>query len=138
MLGSGELPIHPIYVDDLVDGALLCGTHEKAIGTVYILLGAEAITLNQFVGSIAEAVGVPPPRLRFPVMPVYVAGILCEWVCKPLGIRPPLYRRRVNFFRMAKCFDISKARKELGFEPRVDTRTGIARTAEWYQSAGWL
>jgi nucleoside-diphosphate-sugar epimerase len=87
---------------------------------------------------IADAVGVRGTRLRFPVMPVYLAGALCELICKPFGINPPLYRRRVDFFRKTRSFDISKAKSELGFEPRVDLHSGIKRTAAWYRREGLL
>ena len=52
--------------------------------------------------------------LRLPVWPVWLAGAACEAVCTPLGISPPLYRRRVDFFRKSRAFDISRARRELG------------------------
>ena len=96
------------------------------------------MTLNQLVQTIANVLGVQPPRLRFPVMPVYLAGLVCELICKPLGINPPLYRRRVDFFRKTRCFDISKAKKELGFKPKADLKTGIRLTADWYQKEGLL
>jgi nucleoside-diphosphate-sugar epimerase len=138
MLGSGEVVYQMIYIDDLIDGIFLCGTKEEAIGKVYILTGGEPTTLNQLVQVIAEVLGVRPPWLRFPVGPVYMAGILCEMLCKPLGINPPLYRRRVDFFRKTRCFDISKAKRELGFCPKIDLRTGIKRTADWYRGHGHL
>jgi nucleoside-diphosphate-sugar epimerase len=133
MLGSGEVIYQMIYIDNLIDGILLCGTKEKIIGNVYILTGNEQLTLNQIVQVIAEALDVSPPILRFPVTPVYLASYVCELLCKPLGINPPLYRRRVNFFRKMRCFDISKAKLELGFQPKVDFKEGIRRTSEWYK-----
>jgi nucleoside-diphosphate-sugar epimerase len=138
MLGSGQVIYQMVYIDDLVDGILLCGTRAEALGKVYILTGAEPVTLNQIVRSIAAALDVPPPRLRFPVTPVYVAGLMCELLCKPFGIHPPLYRRRVDFFRKTRCFDISKAQREIGFQPKTDLHTGIRRTADWYRANGYL
>jgi nucleoside-diphosphate-sugar epimerase len=138
MLGSGEVIYQMIYIDDLIDGILLCGTQEQAQGKVYILTGEEPTTLNQLVRTIAAGLGVHPPRLRFPVTPVYLAGFLCELLCKPLGINPPLYRRRVDFFRKTRCFDISKAKKELGFAPKTNLQTGIGLTAAWYRKHGYL
>lgn len=138
MLGSGNILYQLIYVDDLVDGILLCGTQPEAVGRVYILTGEEPITLNHFVETIAEGLHVRPPRLRLPVMPVYLAGWACELLCKPLGINPPLYRRRVDFFRKTRSFDISKAKNELGFKPKTDLRTGLSQTAAWYQQQGYL
>ena len=138
MLGSGEITYHLVYINDLIEGILLCGTNEKSIGNVFILAGEAPVTLNQLVAVIAEILDVPPPRLRFPVAPVYLTGFLCELLCKPFGINPPLYRRRVDFFRKNRAFDISKAKRELGFEPKADLHTGISLTAEWYRKTGLL
>jgi nucleoside-diphosphate-sugar epimerase len=138
MLGSGEVTYQMIYIDDLIDGILLCGTKAEALGNVYILTGEEAVTLNQLVETIATTLGVRPTRLRFPVAPVYLAGFLCEMLCKPFGVNPPLYRRRVDFFRKTRSFDISKAKRQLGFQPRIDLQTGTRLTAEWYRKEGLL
>ena len=138
MLGSGEVLYQMIYIDDLIDGILLCGTKDLAIGRVYILTGEEPVTLNQLVEIIAHTLGVSTPRLRFPVAPVYLASYLCELLCKPLGIDPPIYRRRVDFFRKSRSFDISRAKRELGFQPKTDLRTGIELTADWYRENGYL
>ena len=62
----------------------------------------------------------------------------CEALCKPLRIEPPLYRRRIDFFTKSRAFDISKAKRELGFEPKRDLRTGIRLTAAWYGKEGLL
>jgi nucleoside-diphosphate-sugar epimerase len=138
MLGSGEVIYQMIYIDDLVDGVLLCGTRDEALGNIYILTGAEPTTLNQLVRTIAEALGVRPPWLRFPVGPVYTAGLFCELLFKPLGLTPPLYRRRVDFFRKTRWFDISKAKTELVFRPKTELRTGIKLTADWYTEQKYL
>jgi nucleoside-diphosphate-sugar epimerase len=44
----------------------------------------------------------------------------------------------VDFFTKSRAFDIRRARAELGFAPRMDLRTGIAATLDWYRRAGWL
>lgn len=138
MLGSGEIMYQMIYIDDLIDGILLCGESEAAVGDVYILTGNDPTTLNELVGCVADVLGVRPPRFRIPVGPVYAAAALCEVLFRPLGLNPPLYRRRVDFFRKNRWFDISKARDELGFEPSTDLRAGLRRTAEWYRANGYL
>jgi nucleoside-diphosphate-sugar epimerase len=64
--------------------------------------------------------------------------VACEAICAPFGIEPPLYRRRVDFFTKSRAFDISRARRELGYAPKVGLRDGIRNTLNWYKTAGWL
>ena len=137
-LGSGEIYYHLTYVDDLVEGFRLLGEHPAAANRTYILAGREVTTLNALVGLIAEGAGVPAPTRHLPVWPVWVAGAVCEAVCIPLRIEPPIFRRRVDFFTKSRAFDITRARTEVGFAPRVDLREGIRRTLGWYRTHGWL
>ena len=138
ILGNGRIFYHLTYIDDLVEGLRLCGETSAAAGRTYILAGGEVTTLNELAALIAEEAHVPPPRLHLPVWPFWLAGAACEALCAPLGIEPPLYRRRVDFFTKSRAFDITRARRELGYDPQVGLREGIRRTLEWYRSAGWL
>ena len=138
VLGSGRIFYHLTFIDDLVEGFRLCGEVRQAAGRTYILAGGEVTTLNELVSLIAEVAGVEPPRLHLPVWPFWLAGAACETVCAPLGIEPPIYRRRVDFFTKSRAFDISRARAELGYAPQVPLREGIERTLAWYREAGWL
>jgi nucleoside-diphosphate-sugar epimerase len=67
-----------------------------------------------------------------------VAAVLCERLCKPFGIEPPLFPRRLDFFVKNRAFSTARAQRELGFSPKVDLEQGARRTLEWYRSAGWL
>jgi nucleoside-diphosphate-sugar epimerase len=136
MLGSGEIYYHLTYIDDLVEGFRLCGEVPAAANRTYILAGGEVTTLNELVKIVAEVAGVEPPRMHFPVWPVWTAAAVCEAVCVPFGIEPPLYRRRVDFYTKSRAFDITRARQELGFAPRVSLREGIARTLAWGREHG--
>jgi len=138
MLGSGRNYYHLTYIDDLCAGFRLCATVKGAAGRTYILGGAEVTTLDEVVQMTARIAGRPIPRLRLPVWPVWLAGAACEAICAPFGISPPLYRRRVDFFRKSRAFDISRARRELGFAPRVTLEVGIGRTLGWYREQGWI
>jgi nucleoside-diphosphate-sugar epimerase len=138
MLGRGTNYYHVTYIDDLCAGFRLCGTAPAAAGRTYILGGGEVPTLAELVRTTAEVAGVSGPRLRAPVWPVWLAGAACEAICAPLRIQPPLYRRRVDFFRKSRAFDISRARRELGYAPAVPLREGIRRTLEWYREHGWI
>jgi nucleoside-diphosphate-sugar epimerase len=137
ILGDGRIFYHLTYIDDLVEGLRLCGEVARAAGRTYILAGAEVPTLNELAAMIAAEANVPPPRLHLPAWPVWLAGAACEAVCAPLGIEPPLYRRRVDFFTKSRAFDITRAREELGYAPSVSLRDGIRRTLAWYRQQAW-
>jgi nucleoside-diphosphate-sugar epimerase len=137
-LGDGEIYYHLTFIDDLVDGFRLCGTHPAAANRTYILAGAEVTTLNALVALVAEVAEVPAPTRHLPVWPVWIAGAVCEAICGPFGIEPPIFRRRVDFFTKSRAFDITRARTEIGFAPRVGLREGIRRTLDWYRTEGWL
>lgn len=138
MLGRGRIYYHLTYIDDLVEGLILCATHPRATNRTYILAGPEVTTLKELVAVIAQVAGVKPPWLYLPVLPFWLAGAVCEAMCAPFGIEPPLYRRRVDFYTKSRAFDISRARAELGYDPTIALREGITRTLEWYGTHGWL
>ena len=138
MLGAGAVHYHLTYIDDLVEGFRLCGEAPVAAGRTYILAGPSHTSLAELVRVIADEVRVTPPRWHLPVWPVWAAGALCEAVCVPLGVEPPLYRRRVDFFTKNRAFDIARARRELGFAPAIDLVEGVRRTADWYRREGLL
>jgi len=138
MLGRGRVFYHLTYIDDLCRGFELCATVPGAAGRTYILAGPEYTTLQRLVELVAQELGVRPPWIRLPVWPVWMAGALCEAVCVPLRVEPPLYRRRVDFYRKSRAFDTRRAREELGYNPAVDLKTGIHLTAQWYRSQGRL
>jgi nucleoside-diphosphate-sugar epimerase len=137
-LGPGEIYYHLTFIDDLVEGFRLCGVHPAAANRTYILAGGEVTTLNALVTLVAEGAGVPRPTRHLPVWPFWAAGAVCEALCAPLGIEPPLYRRRVDFFTKSRAFDITRARADVGFAPRVGLRDGIRRTLDWYRAHGWI
>lgn len=138
ILGDGRIFYHLTYIEDLVEGFRLCGHVPAAAGRTYILAGPEVTTLNELAAIIAQEAGVRPPWLHLPVWPFWLAGAACETLCAPLGIEPPIYRRRVDFFTKSRAFDISRARAELGYAPTVGVREGARRALEWYRRVGWL
>ena len=65
------------------------------------------MTLNQLV-ALMEVAGVPPPRFYLPVWPFWIAGRRAG-ASVPIGVEPPIYRRRVDFYTKSRAFDISRA-----------------------------
>ena len=139
MIGKGQVCYHLIYVDDLADALELAGKKKVALGEDYNVGGNEIPTLNELVEVIAKALGVPVPDKNFPfVWPVMTGAWVIEKVYTLFGKEPPIFPRRVNWFIKNRAFDISKAKRELGYEPKFDLETGIKNTAEWYKKEGLL
>lgn len=138
MFGTGEIAYHMTYIDDMVDGIILAGEHPAAVGEAFLIASDEYVSLNDLVRRIANALNTSPPRGRLPMAPLLAAATLCEWACRPLNIDPPLHRRRCEFFTKARAFSNEKAKRLLGFEPKVPLDEGIRRTAEWYWAEGHL
>ncbi|MBK5188029.1 MAG: NAD-dependent epimerase/dehydratase family protein [Gemmatimonadaceae bacterium] len=138
ILGKGDALFSMVHIDDLVEGVRRAGESPAAIGRTYIIGSDEFLSLNALVGLIAEEAGVKPLGVHLPVWPFWLAGAICEGVCAPLKIEPPLYRRRVAFFTKSRAFDITRARTELGHEPRISLREGVRSTLAWYREAGWI
>lgn len=138
MLGSGRPHFHLVYVEDLVRAYRLAAALPEAVGETFLIAGPDAPTLNEVAAKIADTLGAPRPRWRLPVRPFQWAGSVCEAICQPLGIEPPIYRRRVDFFTKSRFFTNAKAERLLGYRPLVDSDEGIRRTVEWYREHGHL
>jgi nucleoside-diphosphate-sugar epimerase len=138
MIGSGKTLYHMTYIDDLIDGIILTGTREEALGEVFTLAGDRYTTLIELVNAIADATGRPHPRWRIPFYPVFLASVVCDRVCRTLGIEPILYPRRVEFFYKDRAFSIDKAKRLLGYQPKVSLEEGLERTAAWYREQGLI
>jgi nucleoside-diphosphate-sugar epimerase len=138
VVGDGRAHYHLVYVDDLIDGFLLALTREAAVGQSFIVAGPRSVSQDELARLIAAATGGRVLPLHVPAWPLQAAGALCEALCVPLGIDPPLHSRRVDFWVKNRSFSIEKARRLLGYEPKVDVEEGLARTVASYRAAGWL
>jgi len=138
IVGSGRAYYHPVYIDDLIAGYLLALERPEAVGQAFIIAGPSYVTQRELAETIARATGGRLLPFRVPATPLRWLGALCEAVCVPLGVEPPLHRRRVEFWTKSRAFSTEKARRLLGYEPNVDLETGVARTVAWYRQAGWL
>ena len=138
VVGDGKALFQPAYIDDVVQGFTKCLDNKKAVGEVFIIGSEEYVPLNDLFRMVAEKLGVQPPKLKVPMMPVVILAAICEKICVPLGIEPPLHRRRVSFFRNNRAFSVKKAKKVLGFNPQVSLNEGISKTIKWYAEKNLL
>ncbi len=138
MIGKGDVLYHLTFVEDLVEGIILAGEKKEAVGNTYTIGGEEYLKLKELVEYIAKILEKPVAKSSLPLLPVYFAAIICESLCRPFGIEPPLYRRRLDFFTKDRAFDISRAKEDLKYKPKVTLEDGLSRTAKWYKSQGLI
>lgn len=66
------------------------------------------------------------------------AAVVMESVFGLFKIEMPLNRGKLSFFLDPKAMSSARAKKELGFAPATDFRTGAALAVAWYRANGWL
>jgi nucleoside-diphosphate-sugar epimerase len=138
MFGSGVTYYHPVYIDNLVDAFVLAMEPHRGSGQAYLIADDEYFTIEELVRRVGRAIDVEVRIDHYPIWPLIIAGHVCEKVCKPFGIPPPIFPRRVDWFRQVRAFRIDKARRDLGYQPRVAIDEGLRRTGEWYRANGYL
>lgn len=137
MVGSGKVLAHLGYIDDQVDSLIRSAVapREAVHAEAFNIASDRPCELNEMMTILAEELGVKPKWPRIPVTPILAVATLCELVCKPFGISPPLHRRRVGFFTHNRAFDLTKAKQKMGFEPAWTLREGLRMTAKAYRAS---
>src|SRR3954469_10950662 len=138
MFGSGRTLYHPLYIDNLVDSFLLCMPAGVGTGREYLIADEKYYAIEDIVKAVARALDVPVRIPHYPVLPVVAVGHIVEKLCRPFGITPPIFPRRVDWYRQNRAFDISRAKRELGYQPRIELDQGLRLTGDWYRRMGYL
>jgi nucleoside-diphosphate-sugar epimerase len=145
VVGDGENVLHHTHVDDIVEGVWLAATHPAAVGDAtdpagsggFILAGPETITLGELSALVARAVGRELPKRRVPAGLARAVATVIDLAADrgmTLGGRePPVNHEKLDVMTLPICFDAAKARRVLGFAPRVRYEEGVMRTlrGEW-------
>ena len=138
VVGAGTPHYHLVYIDDLVDGFLLALDRPEAAGETFIIAGPGSISQDDLAREVARAASGSVWPFHIPAWPIQRLGDLVEAICVPFGVEPPIHRRRVDFWVKNRSFSIEKARRLLGYAPKVAVVDGIRQTADWYRENGWL
>lgn len=138
LLGNGKCMYHLVHVDDLTNTFIAAATHPDALGEIFISGANEPIAITDIARIVAQHFHKKIRVVRLPIKPFFLIGDVCEAICKPLKIEPPIYRRRVAFYSKDRHFDVTKMRNILGYEPKHSNETGIIETAAWYRKQGWM
>ncbi|MBE9126148.1 MULTISPECIES: NAD-dependent epimerase/dehydratase family protein [unclassified Coleofasciculus] len=138
VIGDGNNLLHFIHVDDLTNFFILAATHPHAVGEVFICGSPEAMPFKKMVSIISDYYGTPVRFIKFPAVPLFALGDFFEVICRPLGIEPPIYRRRLAFYTKDRSFNTSKMNHLLGFVPAHSDEEGLKELAQWYLDQGWI
>jgi nucleoside-diphosphate-sugar epimerase len=145
-VGPGNNRIHPVFIDDIVDGILAAGRSEQ-YGEAFLLLGPHALTFREYTEAMCRALGVDAPKLRIPYALAKLScyGLEPAWLLKNrllgkqfLGDKPPMTRDTLFGVSADRVYDTSKATRLLGHTPRVRVEEGLARTVAWLAGTGRL
>ncbi len=131
MFGDGKATYHPVYIDNLIDGMILAQERPESKGQTYLLADEHFYSLTDIVKAVGKVMGKEVQITYLPFAPLWVAAVLVEALYAPFKASPPIFRRRVDWFRQNRAFDIGKAKRELGYAPSVDLYTGLTRTYAW-------
>ena len=138
LFGAGKGRRHMVYVDDVVSAFFQAVDRDEAVGEGVIVAGPRACTLRELLDQVTATTGSRRYGVRLPLAPMLGLAAVVEEVCAALAVDPPIYRRRMDFFHSDSEFDTSRARRVLGWEPKVDLEEGIRRTWEDYRRSGEL
>jgi dihydroflavonol-4-reductase len=137
MIGDGKNMMHYVYVTDLVEATYLAAMQDRPTGD-YIVAGPEPTPFNEVVRCIAESVHSPIPTLRLPKFFALFIGTVLEILGNILGFTPPLFPSRVRTMTTTYYYTIAKAKRELGYRPKVDFCEGARLTGHWYLQHKYL
>ncbi len=137
-VGAARNLHHLVFIDDLIAGLLAAARVPEAAGKTFVLAGERPVTSREMLEVVAAAEGGGARIVYVPLAPLWLVAGACEFALRPLGIQPPLHRRRMDFFRKSFAFSQQEAREILGYRPAMDLKTGMQRTAQWYRDEGWL
>lgn len=128
LFGRGEGCRHMVYVTDLADAFLRACTVTQAANQAFIIAGPEAVPLRDLLRTLARVANRRSFGPRLPLKPMlWLAGIT-EDVCGKLKVKPPIYRRRMDFYLNDAVFSSHRAQSVLGWNPKVGLAEGLAAT----------
>ena len=122
--------MHPLELLQLPQGLVLCRFWH--VGGVY-LFSELGDLFREFVTFITEYLAIPAPTRQVPAGVAKAAAVVLESAARAAGAKrpPPLNRSRLRFLYYNQHFSIEKARRELGYDPRISYREGLPRALDW-------
>ena len=125
-----------IYVGDVVEALLRLSETSVIRPAVYI--AADSVPMSDFVGAMAQTLGVATPRMRLPVWVASTLGASVQLANRVLGTPAPLTLSRVRALSCETIFSGDKLMREVGGAFPFGYRKGLHLTVQWYRSVGRL
>ncbi|MBN2424300.1 MAG: NAD-dependent epimerase/dehydratase family protein [Calditrichaceae bacterium] len=137
-IDGGASKTCPSYIENVLDGILLACFSGKADGEAFFITDGLDIDWKTFTDAFADELGIKRPKLSFPFYPVYFLAWVMELIYKILGIKtaPLLTRYRISNGGRDYYLSIEKAKRILGYTPKVDFNEAVKRTVQWYKNRG--
>lgn len=138
IIGDGLNKVDTTYIDNAADAHMAAAdaldSNPNAAGRAYFISNGEPIAIREIVNGIVRAAGLPPIAKHVPRSLAVAIGGAFELVYKVLQIRnePRLTRFVAEELSSSHWFDISAARQELGYAPKVTIAEGLERLAFWF------
>ncbi|GBC60023.1 3-beta hydroxysteroid dehydrogenase [Desulfonema ishimotonii] len=137
IVGDGKNPVDTIYIDNAADAHMLAAEklrrHPGLSGRIYFISQDAPMPLWDMVNAILKAGGKPPVRRRISAKTARIIGAALEWAYTAFRLNgePKMTRFVADELATAHWFDISAAKRDLGYVPRVSTEEGLRRLALW-------
>lgn len=138
LFGEGEGRRHMVYVTDLADAFLRACEIPGAASKEMIVGGPCAVPLREMLHLLAEAIHRPACGPHLPLKPMLLLAAVTEDTCKVIKVRPPIYRRRMDFYLNDAEFSSKLANDVLGWRPQVDLPEGFQKTFMAYCQDGLI
>ncbi|MCP3942884.1 MAG: NAD-dependent epimerase/dehydratase family protein [Desulfobacteraceae bacterium] len=141
-IGPSDDLVDNIYVDNAADAHILAAqkllTNTSLSGNIYFISQGEPISKWKLIDSFLDAAGLPPLKGKVSAKTAYLAGWMFELIYKTLRIKkdPPMTRFVAKELATSHWFNISRAKKDLGYTPVISTEEGLRRLKEWLLSEG--
>lgn len=138
LIGGGNALLDLTYTDNVIDGLVLaCTAPDHATGQIYNLTNGEPVKLIELLRRLFALLQLPLRAKPISRSAALAAGQGMEWLYRAfpfLGEEPPFTRYTVGLLAYSQTLDISKARENLGYDPKVSMDEGISRFADWWRS----
>jgi nucleoside-diphosphate-sugar epimerase len=137
LIDGGRHLCKPVYIDNLVDGLILCAKVEAAIGEAINLTDGEPVPWRDFFGAYGRMLGIDSFS-SVPFALAWLVGLYNEVGAALQGKKARLNRGAVLSLRSSNSFSNHKARTLLGWEPQVDFNEGMQQTEAWLRAEGYI